>query len=110
MIYGSVLSATVVLSALLGLVAGARISRAIALGLYVVGAVLLVGCFVFGVRGPMRGVSSSGETVPVLGARRLRRASGDERTEASRTAVLLFTFGISLIVIGSIVDPAHRAV
>ena len=66
---------------------------------------LLAGCFVFGVRGPLRGVSESGETVPVLGARRLRRASDDERSEASRTAILLFVLGLSLVFVGSLFDP-----
>jgi hypothetical protein len=107
--YISALGGTVGLSALLGLAAGAEIARAIALGLYVVGAVLLVGCFVFGVRGPLSGVSQSGDAAPVVGASRLRTASRDERSEATWTSILLFLVGLSLIVIGSVVDPNQKA-
>jgi hypothetical protein len=107
--YGAILAATVVVSALLGLLAGASIARSIAVGLYVVGAVFLVGCFVVGARGPLRGSGRGGENVPLLGARNLRRATADERTESSRTAVLLFVLGLTLVVLGSLLDPAHRA-
>ncbi|MGZ4339834.1 MAG: hypothetical protein ACXVQ3_07240 [Gaiellaceae bacterium] len=109
LIYGAVLGATVVLSTLLGVAAGASLERSIAVGLYVSGALLLVGCFVVGARGPLRGAGHSGETVPLLGARRVRRATSDERNEASRTAVLLFVLGLTLIVLGSLLDPAHKA-
>lgn len=108
-IYGAILVGTVVLSALLGLAAGASLARSIAVGLYVVGAVFLVGCFVVGARGPLRGSGRGGESVPVVGARRLRRATADERTESSRTAILLFVLGLTLVVLGSLLDPAHRA-
>jgi hypothetical protein len=107
--YGAVLAGTVVVSTLLGLAAGASIARSIAVGLYVVGAVFLVGCFVVGARGPLRGSGERGESVPIVGARRLRRATSDERTESSRTAVLLFVLGLTLVVLGSLLDPAHRA-
>jgi hypothetical protein len=108
-IYGAILAVTVVVSLLLGLAAGASVGRSISVGLYVVGAVFLVGCFVVGARGPLRGRGSGGETVPLFGARGVRRATEDERSEASRTAILLFVLGLTLIVLGSLLDPAHRA-
>ena len=95
------------LSALLGAAAGAGIERAVSVGFYVLGAILLVGCFVFGVRGPLRGVSRTGEGAPLLGAASVRRATSDERSDATRTAVLLFVLGILVIVLGSLVDPTH---
>ena len=104
----ALLGTTVVLSALLGLAAGADLARAISVGLYVLGVILLVGCFVFGVRGPLRGISETNETAPILGARGYRTATADERTESSRIAVLLFLLGIAIIVIGSAIDPTHR--
>jgi hypothetical protein len=107
-IYGAVIVGTLVLSALLGLLAGGNILRSMAVGLYLAGAALLVGCFIFGVRGPLRGVSREGEVVPVAGARRIRRATGDERSEAARTSILLFFLGLGLIVLGTVIDPAHR--
>lgn len=104
-----VVGGTVVLSALLGLAAGAGIERSVSVGLYLLGALLLGCCFIFGVRGPLRGVSEKGETVPLLGARRMRRATGDERHEATHVALLLFVAGILVIVLGSMIDPTHRA-
>ena len=109
LIYGGMLTATVVISLLLGLAAGAGLQRAVAIGLYVSGSIFLIGCFVFGARGPLRGVSDDGQTVPLFGAKRVRRAEPDERSEATRTAVLLFAVGLSLVVIGAMLDPAHRA-
>lgn len=109
LIYLAILLGTVVLSALLGLAAGANVVRAIAVGLYVAGAALLGGCFVVGARGPLRGVSREGDTVPLVGARGVRRATSEERTESSRTAIVLFLLGLSLVVLGSLIDPAHKS-
>jgi hypothetical protein len=106
-IEAALIGGTIGLSALFGFAAGADLRRAISVGLYIVGAALLVGCFVVGVRGPLRGVSASGETVPLFGARGVRRATGSERSEASRTAILLFLIALSLILIGSAFDPVH---
>ena len=104
---GAVVAVTVLASALLGLVSGGSIQRAIAVGFYVAGATLLAGCFVTGVRGPLRGVSKSGETASTLGTRRVRRATPDERTEATRTAILLFFLGLFQIVLGGLFDPTR---
>jgi hypothetical protein len=104
----ALLGGTVAISALLGFAAGAGLGRSVSVGLYVLGTLLLAGCFVFGVRGPLRGVSRTGETAPLLGSRRIRRATDDERSEATRTALLLFAFGILAILLGSLIDPMHR--
>jgi hypothetical protein len=109
LIFAAVLGATVVMSVILGLLAGSSIGRSVAIGLYVAGAVALLGCFVMGARGPLRRTGSAGENTPLLGARKVRRATSDERTEASRTAVLLFALGLVLVVLGSVIDPAHKA-
>lgn len=106
LIYAAVLLGTGVVSLTIGLLVDS-ILRSLAVGYYLAGAALLVGCFLVGVRGPLRGVSDSGDTVPVTGARRLRRATPDERSEAARTAILLFVLGLSLVVIGSLFDPGR---
>ena len=108
-IFGALIAATVVVSALLGLIAGDSVQRAISIGLYVDGIALLGLCFVFGARGPLRGVSSEGETVPLVGAKWVRRASTDERSEDSRIALAMFVFGIVIVILGSLIDPAHKA-
>lgn len=109
LIYAALVAGTALVSGLLGLAVG-NVQRGLAVGYYSVGAMLLLGCFVVGARGPLRGVSDRGESVPVVGARRVRRATSDERSEASRTAILLFVLGLGLIVLGSVLDPAHSAV
>jgi len=106
-LYLGLVGGTVVISALLGLAAGASILRSIAVGLYVAGGGLLVGCFITGVRGPLRGVSKEGDPVPVFIARRIRRATTEERSDAAQLSILLFFLGIGLIVLGALADPAH---
>jgi hypothetical protein len=108
-IYLALVGGTAAVSALFGLLAGGDVRRAIAIGLYLAGIALLVGCFVVGARGPLRGVSRGGETVPLVGARGVRRATSDERSEASRTAILLFFLGLSVVVLAAVLDPAHSA-
>jgi hypothetical protein len=109
LIYVAIVAATVVVSSVLGLLAGASLGRSIALGFYVSGALLLVGCFVVGARGPLRGVSGEGDTVQLIGAKHVRTATPDERSEASRTAILLFAIGLSFVILGAVFDPAHSA-
>lgn len=108
-IAGTVLTVTVVLSLLLGIAVGAGRERSISVGLYILGAMLLVGCFIFGLRGPLRSVSSTGETTSVLGARRIRTATSEERSESTRIALTLFVLGLLVVLLGSAIDPAHRA-
>lgn len=110
LIYAGIVGGTIVVSLLIGLAAGGSLLHAVAVGLYVVGAMFLLGCFVTGVRGPLRGVSRTGETVPLVGARGVRRASVFERLESTKISLLLFALGFSLIVLGALLDPAHRAV
>ena len=108
LIYGIVLGGTIALALLFALAAGTDAERAVAVGLYLAGAAFLVGCFVVGARGPLRGVSQEGDTVPLVGAHGVRRATGDERLDATKTAIMLFVLGLSLVVIASAFDPAHR--
>jgi len=46
--------------------------------------------------------------VPLFGARGVRRATDEERSESSWLAVALFLLGLSLVVLGALFDPAHR--
>jgi hypothetical protein len=105
--YVAVGGATVGISALLAVAAHGSVDHGIAVGLYILGALLLVGCFVFGVRGPLRGVSSTGENSPILASTKVRVASQDERSEATRTAIILFLIGLSFVFLGSLIDPTH---
>jgi hypothetical protein len=108
-ILGAIVGATVVVSVAIGLVIGSSLARSVSVGLYAAAAALFIGCFVVGARGPLRGVNQEGETVPVFGARRVRRATGDERSDSVRTALLLFALGLVLVFLAALIDPAHRA-
>jgi hypothetical protein len=106
---GAIVGVTVAASLLIGLVVGSSIARSVSVGFYCAGVALLVGCFVVGARGPLRGVNRTGETVGVIGARRVRRATGDERSASVHTAILLFSLGLALVVVAALIDPAHQA-
>ena len=99
---------TVLLSASLGLLAGASILRSIAIGFYLVGCFVLVGAFFFGNRGPVRsqGDEHAGSILG-LGTRRLRWATREEHEEAINAPAVLIPLGIVLILIGIASDPMH---
>ncbi len=109
LVFAAITGGTVALSLVIGVAAGTSVARSVSVGLYVAGAALLVGCFVVGARGPLRGVNRTGETVPVLGARKVRRATVDERSDAVQMAILLFGLGLALVVVAALIDPAHQA-
>ena len=108
---------TSVVSLVLGALAHANLERALADGFYVAGAAVLVGSFVLGLRGPLRGVwgEEQGATAQMprgLGALiplAIRRTTSDERSDARRTSLALFGLGVALILIGAGFDPARSA-
>ncbi len=90
-----------------------------AVGYYVVGAVVLVVCFVAGSRGPFRRDLGADDELP-LGApsifgsggtvfrRKVRRTTPEERRDSKLNSLGLFAFAIVLIMIGAAVDPNRR--
>jgi hypothetical protein len=107
----------------LGALAHANLDRALAVGFYAAGAAVLIGSFVFGLRGPVRGewgaeqqdpadLSESpiphGGTFGGIMPRKVRRTTQDERTDARRNSIALFVLGIVLILIGSGFDPSRH--
>jgi hypothetical protein len=116
---------TAVVSVVLGALAHANLGRALAVGFYASGAAVLIGSFVSGLRGPVRGEwrDDSEGTVPqslppeavprggLLGGivpRRIRRTTSDERTDSKRNSIALFGLGVVLILIGSGFDPTRH--
>jgi hypothetical protein len=113
---------TAAVSAGLGALAGRSVLHSLAVGYYVVGAAVLVGCFVLGSRGPLRrDVRDDEENPPVMVGsvfssyrlpyrrRSARKATPEERREAKLASLGLFALAVLLIMIGAAVDPAHRA-
>jgi hypothetical protein len=99
---GAIAACTAVLSLLLGLAAGAGVDRSISLGFYLVGSFLLVAGFFIGNRGPAR--FKGDEHGGLLGPRRLRWASLEERTTTLNESALFVSIGFALLVVGMLVD------
>jgi hypothetical protein len=121
--FGGIFTLTIVISAIIGALAHSSLERAIAVGFYIAGAAVLVGCFIFGLKGPVRadyGTSEHPEQplgaaqpgLPmrsVLMPRSIRRATPEERVESRRNSLALFVLGIVLIVIAAAFDPKRHA-
>jgi hypothetical protein len=105
-VLGVISAGTALISYLLGLAAGSTADRSISLGFYVVGSFLLVAGFFVGNRGParLRGEEHGG----LLGPRRLRWASLEERTSTLNESALLIAIGFVLLVVGLLVDDRSR--
>jgi type IV secretory pathway protease TraF len=116
-LFAVIFAGTSVVSLALGALAHANLLRSLAVGFYVVGAVVLVGSFILGMRGPLRSEfeDERGELAPargmlssVLVPRSIRRTTVEERQDARRTSLALFGLGILLIFIGAGFDPAQH--
>lgn len=124
-IFIAIFAITAVVSIVLGALDHVSLERALAVGFYAVGAAVLLGSFVFGLRGPVRGEWKDDkegeipqvvppEAVPRAGLfggimpRSVRRTTLDERKEARLNSIALFVLGIALILIGSGFDPARK--
>ena len=94
---------TAVISLLLGFGLGARATRSLAVGFYLVGCALLLGGFFTGNRGPFRVANEEG----MVGLRRprgVRVVSGEEQAESFHLSGLLVLTGVVLLALGAAVD------
>jgi hypothetical protein len=108
---GGLVGGTVAVSLALGALAHASLLRSLAVGFYVVAAGILVGSFVFGVRGPLRpdwGADAQGQPRRGIIPRAIRRATSDERVESKRNSLALFALGVVFVLIGAVFDPTRR--
>ena len=112
LILGGTLVGTGVPGLLLGLAIGASARRSLSVTYYCVGAALLVGTVVTGVKGPFRaeyrGRVEPGPLGRLTAPRTLRRASTDERMEGQRLAGFLVAIGIIILAVGAAFDPIHN--
>src|SRR5204862_6990365 len=100
---------TLVVSVVLGLLFGASLPRAIALGYYLVGSFLLLAGFFFGNRGPARprGDADQGDFFMRPRGRRVRWATREEHEEAINSSALFVGLGLLLIFLGLLSDNRH---
>lgn len=105
-----IVAGTGVVSLVLGALARSNLLHAEAVGFYIVGVAVLIGSFVLGIRGPMRAEWGDMSDQPRgrLLARRVRKATPEERAEGRRNSLALFALGLLLIVIGGLFDPTRR--
>jgi len=107
-VLGIAAAAIVVLSLALGALVGSSADRAISLGLYIAGSIVLVGGFFVGNRGPLR--AKGDQPLPLWGFRPVRRATGEEREEAINFSALLIALGFVLIALGVVVDSRFELI
>jgi hypothetical protein len=107
-LFGALAGGTAALALLIGLPAGAGIGRALSLGWYSVGSVLLISGFFVGNRGPAR---PQGEGWGVFSMRRwVRWATPDEQRESISFSALLVILGFVLIVLGAVADTRNQLI
>jgi hypothetical protein len=107
-VLGGVAATTAAVSALLGLLFGSSLDRAISVGFYLVGCLLLVGGFFLGNRGPVRPKGEAGPSL--LGPRFMRWATPDEHDETINSSAVFVTIGFVLLLLGVFVDSRVKLV
>jgi hypothetical protein len=100
---------TALVAALLGLLVGSSIGRAVSLGLYGVGSFLVIVGFFIGNRGPIR---ARGDDAALLGLFPLRRrwADAEEHAATINDSALFVSLGFVLILLGVAVDSRYDLV
>jgi hypothetical protein len=102
---------TALCSLLIGLAAGAGVSRSMSLGFYVVGSFLLISGFFVGNRGPVRVKGDPGFSMfGFFRDRRLRWASGSEQVESLSLSFVFVALGLVLIILGIVTDTRYELI
>ena len=101
-ILGTLAAATALVSLGVGLLTGYDLSRSLAIGFYLAGALLLMGGFFVGNRGPVR--ASRDSAIPIIGARFVRWATREELEDTLNTSGVYVSLGFALILLGVLAD------
>ena len=100
---------TALLAVLLGLAFGSSVSRALSLGWYIVGSILLISGFFVGNSGPTR-PQGEGFLSPFSMRRWVRWATPDEQRESISLSAVLVILGFLLIALGVLADTRYAVV
>jgi hypothetical protein len=107
-LFGALAGGSALIALLLGLALGSGLGRALSVGWYCVGSVLLISGFFIGNRGPSR---PQGEGWSAFSTKRwVRWATPDEQRESLSLSALLVILGFVLIVLGAIADTRYGVV
>jgi hypothetical protein len=106
-LYLGVAAVSGALSLAIGLASGSAVSRAVSVGWYCSGALLLALGLVASSRGPTRAADTGAWAPVTLRKRSLRWATRSEQDESLAVSALLVVLGLLLIVLGVAVDPLH---
>jgi hypothetical protein len=105
---GALVGGTAAIALLIGLAFGSSVSRALSVGWYGVGSVLLISGFFVGNRGPAR---PQGEGWSVFSLRRwVRWATPEEQRESISLSAVLVVLGFLLIALGVLADTRYKIV
>jgi hypothetical protein len=96
---------TAVVALLVGFAAGSGVGRAVSVGWYVVGSIVLIGGFFVGNRGPARPLGEGWSTFSVN--RWVRWASAEEQQESISLSAILILLGFVLILLGVVADTRY---
>jgi hypothetical protein len=107
-LFGALAGGSAAIALVIGLPVGASFSRALSLGWYGVGSVLLISGFFVGNRGPAR---PQGEGWALFSMRRwVRWATPHEQRESISFSARLVVIGFVLIALGAVVDPRYSVI
>lgn len=94
----------------IGLLTTVRLDRAVSLGFYALGTFLVVLGFLGGSRGPLRSDDDGALGPSLRSARRMRRATLDERQDAMNGAAVMIVIGLALVAVGVVIDSRYTLV
>jgi hypothetical protein len=93
-----------------GILVGADAYRAVSVGFYVIGAIMLIAGFFVGNRGPVRIKGGEQGAYMFFGSRFVRWASPSEREENINLSAIFFVLGFLLILIGVVADNRYEVI
>jgi hypothetical protein len=102
---GGIVIVIAVVSVVIGVLAGSNLGRAVSIGFYLVGTILLASGVFIGSRGPVR--SRNPRYDHLIGPRLVRWATPQEQEQVLNDSAILVLIGFVLVVIGLVVDGRH---
>lgn len=110
MLLGAASASVLLVTVPVGLLTSVRLDRAVSLGFYGLGTLLVILGFLSGSRGPFRSDNDYTHGSALRSERRLRRATLDELHESMNGAAVVIAIGLVLVALGVIIDSRYTLV